>query len=336
MREGERERDGVCSRRRQQPEKKKKKKLLPPSFHNFTVRVPHTDPSATRYIVSFRCDGVSVLPDGQRWVRLVVFGQSFILHQIRKMVGTAVAVFRGAAPEDAIASALRREGDVATPMAPELGLFLAETVYSHYNATWAGENGREDDDDDDEDDEDEEEEAEKVRIDAAVANIDPALQEQHRAYLEQQQKQNQKKKRECLSLGLWGDAAEKFKVRERVFFFRNFLFFCETLFFFRSTSPSSFSHSLIAPSSRLKTLLTARVRLSSHRPRRRRAQDQRGVAPVAQRPQLPLLELEQRGKEGPAPWRKREEEGSDGRWGLRERRRRRRRRRREEEQQHQG
>ena len=201
------------------PNPKKKKN----SFHNFTVRVPHTDPSATRYIVSFRCGGVAVLPDGQRWVRMVVFGQSFILHQIRKMVGTALAVFRGAAPEDAIASALRRDGDVATPMAPELGLFLAETVYSHYNSTWAGDDGRCDDDDDDDDDEEGGEEGDEKDAKngggdgGASEEIDPALRQQHREYLKEQAEQRQKQqkqKRECLSLDTWGDAAEKFKVRE--------------------------------------------------------------------------------------------------------------------------
>lgn len=150
---------------------------------------------------------------------MVVFGQSFILHQIRKMVGTALAVFRGAAPDDAIASALRKEGDVATPMAPELGLFLAETVYSHYNATWAGDNGRDDDDDDDEDDDEVDggkDEGVKKNDDAdASKDIDPALPQQHREYLEHQakQKQSQKQKRESLSLGAWGDSAENFKVR---------------------------------------------------------------------------------------------------------------------------
>lgn len=53
-----------------------------------------------------RCKG-SFTINGQPWVRLVVIGQSFMLHQIRKMVGLAMAVYRGAAPVDAIPIALR-------------------------------------------------------------------------------------------------------------------------------------------------------------------------------------------------------------------------------------
>jgi len=149
-----------------------------------------------------------VLPDGQRWVKLEVFGQSFILHQIRKMVGTAVAIFRGAAPEDAIASALSREADVATPMAPELGLFLAETVYSHYNSTWAG--AKEEEEEDEEEDEDGQ---------GAEGREGDEEEKQEAEAKEEQQQQSAAKqtsgsscKREALSLGAWGDAAERFKV----------------------------------------------------------------------------------------------------------------------------
>lgn len=53
------------------------------------------------------CSAAAV--QGQPWVRLSVVGQSFMLHQIRKMVGLAVAVFRGAAPEDAISMALKAD-----------------------------------------------------------------------------------------------------------------------------------------------------------------------------------------------------------------------------------
>lgn len=49
---------------------------------------------------------------GQQWVRMVVLGQSFMLHQIRKLVGTAVAVMRGDAPPDCIALALQPERSV--------------------------------------------------------------------------------------------------------------------------------------------------------------------------------------------------------------------------------
>ena len=53
------------------------------------------------------CSAAAV--QGQPWVRLCVVGQSFMMHQIRKMVGLAVAVFRGAAPEDAISMALQAD-----------------------------------------------------------------------------------------------------------------------------------------------------------------------------------------------------------------------------------
>ncbi|CAL8468878.1 g8419 [Coccomyxa elongata] len=105
------------------------------SFHNYTVRVPASDPAAKRYILSFKCAGTMEM-GGQQWVRMVVLGQSFMLHQIRKLVGMAVAVMRGIAPPDAISLALDPARTVTTPMAPELGLFLDECVFESYNDRW--------------------------------------------------------------------------------------------------------------------------------------------------------------------------------------------------------
>ena len=105
------------------------------NFHNFSPRMAASDATANRYILSFTCEGI-VDVGGEPWVRMVVLGQSFVLKQIRKMVGTAVAIARGVAPRDSIKTALRKDVDVATPMAPELGLFLDETIYAHYNAAW--------------------------------------------------------------------------------------------------------------------------------------------------------------------------------------------------------
>lgn len=73
---------------------------------------------------------------GEPWVRLVVTGQSFMLHQIRKMVGVAVTVMKGLAPEDAVSLALDPRRDVNTPIAPDVGLFLDESIFDTYNSRW--------------------------------------------------------------------------------------------------------------------------------------------------------------------------------------------------------
>jgi len=45
------------------------------------VRVAAGDPAARRYIISFKAELIEI--QGRPWVRLVVVGQSFMLHQIR-------------------------------------------------------------------------------------------------------------------------------------------------------------------------------------------------------------------------------------------------------------
>jgi len=102
------------------------------NFHNFTARIKPEDPSAKRYILSFEA-GKVIEVQGTQFVPCTVVGQSFMLHQIRKMIGTAIAIMRGCVPETIIGFALRRENDVNTPMAPELGLFLDECYYTAYN-----------------------------------------------------------------------------------------------------------------------------------------------------------------------------------------------------------
>ncbi|CAI5459328.1 unnamed protein product [Closterium sp. Yama58-4] len=105
-------------------------------FHNYTVKVSAKDAAAKRYIVSFAAEGVTSI-EGMECVKCVVVGQSFMLHQIRKMVGMVLAVMRGHAPEEMLTDAFRRDKRYNVPLAPELGLFLVECMFPAYNNKWA-------------------------------------------------------------------------------------------------------------------------------------------------------------------------------------------------------
>lgn len=110
------------------------------NFHNYTVRVDSGSPQAKRFILEFSCQGVFKIGN-ESWVKLVVVGQSFMLHQIRKMVGMAVAEFKGIAPEGSLVYALKSKQRIVVPMAPDLGLFLDKCYYEAYNQKWGDVHG---------------------------------------------------------------------------------------------------------------------------------------------------------------------------------------------------
>ncbi|KAG9144428.1 hypothetical protein Leryth_022938 [Lithospermum erythrorhizon] len=105
------------------------------NFHNFTSRITAQDPSAKRYIVSFSAN-TTVTVDGIEFVKCEVVGQSFLLHQIRKMIGLAVVIMRGIAPETLIQTAFRKDVKINVPVAPEVGLYLDECFFTPYNKKW--------------------------------------------------------------------------------------------------------------------------------------------------------------------------------------------------------
>ena len=89
------------------------------------------DPSAKRYIMSFEAKE-PFLENEEEFITLKVKGQSFMLHQIRKMVGYTIAVMKGFASE-AIQSKIWTNEKVSLPMAPGLGLVLEDVHYDKYN-----------------------------------------------------------------------------------------------------------------------------------------------------------------------------------------------------------
>ncbi|KAJ9165903.1 hypothetical protein P3X46_020718 [Hevea brasiliensis] len=105
------------------------------NFHNFTTRTKAEDPSARRYIISFDAK-TTVTVEGIEFVKCEVVGQSFMLHQIRKMIGLAVAVVRNCAPDSLISTALQKDVNINVPTAPEVGLYLDECLFASYNQKW--------------------------------------------------------------------------------------------------------------------------------------------------------------------------------------------------------
>lgn len=96
------------------------------NFHNFTRDIKAWQPQAKRYIMSCKL-GSAFERDGMQFVELRIRGQSFMMHQIRKMVGLIISIMRGYTTEEAMTNAFGAFL-VNVPKAPALGLML-QTVH---------------------------------------------------------------------------------------------------------------------------------------------------------------------------------------------------------------
>ena len=73
-----------------------------------------------------------VADNGLEMALLEVKGQSFMLHQIRKMIGLVIAIMRGYTDESVLELSWGTQR-VDVPRAPGLGLMLDEVHYESYN-----------------------------------------------------------------------------------------------------------------------------------------------------------------------------------------------------------
>ncbi|XP_075754518.1 pseudouridylate synthase 1 homolog isoform X3 [Pelodiscus sinensis] len=101
------------------------------NFHNFTSQKAPKDPSAKRYIMEMYCEEPFVR-EGMEFAVIKVKGQSFMMHQIRKMIGLVIAVVKGYAPESIMERSWGEE-KVDVPKAPGLGLVLEKVHFEKYN-----------------------------------------------------------------------------------------------------------------------------------------------------------------------------------------------------------
>lgn len=112
------------------------------NFHNYTVAKNFRDPSAKRQIKSFVANSTPILINGTEWLSLKVHGQSFMMHQIRKMVGMVALLVRCGTDLERIPQSYG-ETKYSIPKAPGLGLLLERPVFDVYNTQVAAKFDRE-------------------------------------------------------------------------------------------------------------------------------------------------------------------------------------------------
>ncbi|KAL8771937.1 MAG: hypothetical protein Q9194_004752 [Teloschistes cf. exilis] len=102
------------------------------NFHNHTIGKVARDPSAKRIIKSFEVAPEPIFINDTEWLSLKVHGQSFMMHQIRKMVTLAALIVRCGCHEWRVQDTYGHE-KVVVPKAPSLGLLLERPVFDTFN-----------------------------------------------------------------------------------------------------------------------------------------------------------------------------------------------------------
>ena len=79
-----------------------------------------------------------IAPGGPPCIRLTIKGGSFMLHQIRHMVGASIAVAVGKVPLEVVEASLTVPSRTSFPLAPASTLVLAGAEFSPFRLSWDG------------------------------------------------------------------------------------------------------------------------------------------------------------------------------------------------------
>ena len=102
-------------------------------YHNYTSGKAPNDANSKRFIVSFTCGEPHVSSaSGVEYVLLTVVGQSFLLNQIRKMVGMVCEVVSDVITAETVMTTFS-DARVEVSMTPSTGLYLDELFFTGYN-----------------------------------------------------------------------------------------------------------------------------------------------------------------------------------------------------------
>ena len=110
------------------------------AFHNFTPRGDAHDPSTIRFMREITVSDPIMLRDAAsgeetEFVRVRLDGQSFMLNQIRKMIGTICLMITLGLEDDWLKELLDRRTRRFVPIAPANGLFLVDLEFQRYNSS---------------------------------------------------------------------------------------------------------------------------------------------------------------------------------------------------------
>ena len=101
------------------------------NFHNYTHKMRANDPKANRYIMEMNCELLDFKEKG-KYYKFTIRGQSFIYHQIRKIIGIMAQVLHGDLKDQFIDNSFYQNA-VAIWLAPPQGLFLNRVTFEAYN-----------------------------------------------------------------------------------------------------------------------------------------------------------------------------------------------------------
>ncbi|TXT13262.1 hypothetical protein VHUM_00629 [Vanrija humicola] len=101
------------------------------NFHNYTVGRPFNDRSVKRFMISLEVRDPAVYGDIE-WLSVRIHGQSFMLHQIRKMIAMAMLACRTGTPPKLLPETFGPKR-IHIPKAPPLGLLLEQPQFKTFN-----------------------------------------------------------------------------------------------------------------------------------------------------------------------------------------------------------
>lgn len=102
------------------------------NYHNFTIKVDHFERKAHRFMTKLEISEPFLHHNDIEFITIHIRGVSFMMHQIRKMMGAMLAVVRGVTDPSLFGRAFSK-GTVDIPTAPGLGLLLEQVHYDKYN-----------------------------------------------------------------------------------------------------------------------------------------------------------------------------------------------------------